>query len=128
MTQAGHAPLILCALDDLADPGSRSFSIGEGDWPLRGFLVRRGAQVFAYINRCPHAGHPLNLRLDRFLTADGALILCNSHGAMFEIDTGVCVAGPCPGQSLRRIPVRVENGQVVLDEGERSLSEWLLTV
>ena len=125
MTLSGQTPVVLCSLSDLADPDSRSFSVGEGDWPLRGFLVRRGEQVFAYINRCPHAGHPLNLRLDRFLTADGALILCNSHGAVFEIHTGVCVAGPCPGQSLRPIPVRIENDQVLLDADERFLSEWL---
>ena len=119
----GEAPLVLCSLRDLADPGSRSFSIGEGDWPVRGFLVRRGGEVFAYINRCPHAGHPLNLRPDRFLTPDGSLILCNSHGAMFQIDSGVCVAGPCPGQRLRQISVRVENDRVVLDEDVDSLSD-----
>lgn len=123
MVNDGKQPLVLCALRDLDDPGSRSFSVGEGDWPVRGFVVRRGGEVFAYINRCPHAGHPLNLRPDRFLTADGSLILCNSHGAMFEIDTGLCVAGPCPGQRLRRVSVRIENEQVVLDESVESLRD-----
>jgi nitrite reductase/ring-hydroxylating ferredoxin subunit len=114
---------VLCALSELSDPGSRAFSVGEGDWPVRGFIVRRGREVFAYINRCPHAGHPLNLRPDRFLTPDGTLILCNSHGAMFEIDSGVCVAGPCPGQRLRTIAVRVEDDEVVLDEDLGSSDE-----
>jgi nitrite reductase/ring-hydroxylating ferredoxin subunit len=106
---------IICSLDDLSDPGSRSFSIGPDDWPLRGFVVRRGAEVFAYVNRCPHAGHPLNLRLNQFLTPDAQLILCNSHGALFEPATGVCVAGPCVGRELVSLPVRVEHGNVVLD-------------
>lgn len=120
----GEQPaLVLCALRDLADPGSRAFSLGEGDWPVRGFVVRRGQEVFAYVNRCPHAGHPLNMRPDRFLTPDGSLILCNSHGAMFEIETGVCVAGPCPGQRLRRISVRVQDDLVVLGGDLSSLSE-----
>lgn len=119
----GETPLVLCALRELADPGSRAFSIGSGDWPVRGFVVRRGSEVFAYVNRCPHAGHPLNLRPDRFLTPDGSLILCNSHGAMFELDTGVCVAGPCPGQRLRPIRVRIENDLVVLDQDVKSLSD-----
>jgi nitrite reductase/ring-hydroxylating ferredoxin subunit len=123
MSTERDARVVLCSLHELADPGSRAFSVGEGDWPVRGFVVRRDGEVFAYVNRCPHAGHPLNLRPDRFLTPDGALILCNSHGAMFEIETGVCVAGPCPGQRLRPIAVRVEeNGAIVLDEDVSTLS------
>ncbi len=106
---------VLCRIDELPDPGSRAFSVGEGDWPMRGFLVRRGNDVHAYVNRCPHAGHPLNLRPDEFLTDDRRHIVCDSHGAMFDPENGVCVAGPCPGQSLIKLPVRVESGVVVLD-------------
>lgn len=113
---------VICSLDDLTDPGSRSFTIGADDWPLRGFVVRRGADVFAYVNRCPHAGHPLNLRMNQFLTPDGALILCNSHGALFEPATGVCVGGPCVGRELVSIPVRVNNGRVLLDGDPEALA------
>jgi nitrite reductase/ring-hydroxylating ferredoxin subunit len=105
----------ICALSDLPDPGSRAFSIGSGDWPLRGFVVRQGSEVFAYVNRCPHAGHPLNWQPDEFLTQERTLIMCRSHGAMFEINTGRCVAGPCTGQSLRPLSVRIEDEQVILD-------------
>lgn len=106
---------ILCRIDELPDPGSRAFAVGEGDWPMRGFLVRRGNDVHAYVNRCPHAGHPLNLRPDEFLTDDRGHIVCDSHGAMFDPESGMCVAGPCPGQALTKLPVRVEDGVVVLD-------------
>lgn len=109
------ARLVLCALTDLADGTSRAFAVGNRDWPLRGFLVRRGAQVFGYVNRCPHAGHPLNWRPDEFLTPDRTLIMCRSHGALFEISNGRCVAGPCVGQALRELPVRIENEHVVLE-------------
>jgi nitrite reductase/ring-hydroxylating ferredoxin subunit len=105
----------LCELDDLADPGSRAFTLGAGAWPLRGFVVRRGADVYAYVNRCPHAGHPLNWSPDRFLSPDGALIQCQSHGALFDIASGRCVAGPCPGRALARLDARVENGVVMLE-------------
>lgn len=107
---------VLCAFDELEDPGSKSFTLGDADWPLRGFVVRRGAEVFAYINRCPHAGHPLNLRQDRFLTPEGEWILCNSHGALFDIASGECVAGPCSGQSLHPIRVRIDDGEVVITD------------
>jgi nitrite reductase/ring-hydroxylating ferredoxin subunit len=105
----------LCRLEDVPDGGCREFAVGEGDWPLRGFLVRERQEVFAYVNRCPHAGHPLNLRPDRFLTPDGTLVVCASHGAVFEKRTGYCVAGPCAGRALARLPVRVWGGVVLLE-------------
>lgn len=114
MTQDAGA-LVICRVDEIPDPGSRAFTIGRGDWPLRAFVVRDGSQVRAYVNRCPHAGHPLNLRPDEFLTADRNHILCNSHGAIFEMTTGVCVAGPCPGRALIPLPIRIEQGRVLLD-------------
>ena len=108
---------MLCSLTELDETGSRGFSVGDGDWPLRGFLVRTLNGVAAYINTCPHAGHPLNFKPDRFLTPDRNLILCNSHGALFTRDTGLCIAGPCPGQSLRRVPVEVVGEYVMLADG-----------
>jgi nitrite reductase/ring-hydroxylating ferredoxin subunit len=39
------------------------------------------------------------------------------HGALFEIESGVCVSGPCAGKALRALPVRVAQGYVVLEEG-----------
>jgi nitrite reductase/ring-hydroxylating ferredoxin subunit len=107
---------IICALADIPDDGSRGFTIGTGDWPLRGLLVRMRGEVRAYVNRCPHAGHPLNLQPDDFLTYERSLILCHSHGALFEKGTGYCVAGPCAGQSLESIAVEVIDGFVLLEE------------
>jgi nitrite reductase/ring-hydroxylating ferredoxin subunit len=115
-------PASLCALDDLDEFGAKAFSIGAGPWPLRGFVVRQNGRVFAYVNRCPHAGHPLNLRPDRFLTEDGSLILCNSHGALFEPATGACVDGPCAGRSLQSLPIRVEGDLVLLDSDPDELA------
>jgi nitrite reductase/ring-hydroxylating ferredoxin subunit len=110
--------VVLCALADLPDGASRAFAVGEGDWPLRGFLVRQGERVVGYVNRCPHAGHPLNWRPDDFLTPDRTLIMCRSHGALFDISSGRCVAGPCAGQSLRELPVHVENELVILEQSD----------
>jgi nitrite reductase/ring-hydroxylating ferredoxin subunit len=108
---------VLCALADLEVTGSREFTVGEGDWPLRGFVVRTATGIAAYVNYCPHAGHPLNIRPNRFLTPDGNLILCCSHGALFARDNGLCIAGPCQGQRLTMIPVDVVSGYVLLAEG-----------
>jgi nitrite reductase/ring-hydroxylating ferredoxin subunit len=105
---------VLCSLAELEATGSRGFAVGEGDWPLRGFVVRTAGGIAAYVNYCPHAGHPLNLRPHRFLTSDGNLIICCSHGALFARDNGLCIAGPCQGQSLTPIPIEVFAGYVMI--------------
>lgn len=105
---------VICRLADLQETGARGFRAGGGDWPLRGFVVQCGTEVRAYVNHCPHAGHPLDLRPNRFLTPDGSLIMCASHGALFEKEGGQCIAGPCAGQSLRAIAVEVRDGLVLL--------------
>ncbi len=108
---------VICRVSELEGAAARPFTIGRGDWPLRGLVVRAGVEVHGYINRCPHAGHPLDLVPGRFLTADGLLILCSSHGALFEKATGLCVAGPCPGRYLTRVALEVRSGLVMVAEG-----------
>jgi len=98
--------------DELTDPGCREFQIGDGDWPFRGFVVRQGENIFAYENFCAHLGHPLNWKPDGFLTKDNAAIMCASHGALYEIDSGLCFAGPCMGKALRTVRVDVRDGVI----------------
>jgi nitrite reductase/ring-hydroxylating ferredoxin subunit len=112
----------ICRFAELSDPGTRAFTIGSGDWPLKGFVVRKDNQVYAYLNRCPHAGHPLNWQANDFLTLDDALIMCRSHGARFDISTGLCVGGPCGGAYLRSIAVRIEHDYIMLVEDPDALA------
>lgn len=101
-------------LSEVEDPGCREFTIGRGEWPFKGFVVRRGAEVYAYENSCRHAGHPLNWQKDRFLTEDGKKIICASHGAVYDIESGVCVTGPCPGKKLVAVQVEVRDGEILV--------------
>lgn len=103
----------LCALSEIADPGSKGFMFRAGEKLFMGFLVRLGEEVFGYVDRCPHTGLPLAIMPDRYLTRENDLILCSSHGALFRLGNGYCVAGPCAGRSLWPWPVRVEAGEVV---------------
>ena len=107
---------VICPLHELADPGARGFTMGEGDWPLRGFIVRQGGNVRAYVNHCPHAGFPLNWSPNQFLAPGAPLILCVMHGALFEIATGECISGPCAGRGLQPLAIQVRHGYVLLDE------------
>ena len=103
----------LCELADIADPGSKGFMFREGDQLFMGFVVRNGDGAVGYIDRCPHAGMPLAMTPDRFLTREGDLILCSSHGALFRPGDGLCVSGPCVGRSLWPWRVTVTDGTVV---------------
>lgn len=99
-------------LAEIDDPGCREFSIGTGEWPFTGFVVRSGDAVYAYQNVCAHVGHPLNWKPDDFLTRERDAIICASHGAMYEIESGKCFAGPCKGRSLRKVAAEVRGGVV----------------
>jgi len=107
---------VLCRLADLEATGCREFRLGGGDWPLRGFVVSVAGGVRAYVNRCPHRALSLNLLPDTFLSRDRLVIVCCMHGAIFEKNSGLCVAGPCAGRALAQIPVVVVAGIVMLAE------------
>ena len=115
LQDGGHKALTdkttLCALDEIDDPGSKGFDLDDGD---AFFIVRRGDQVFGYVNSCPHYGSTLEWKDDTFLSYDKDLIQCSLHGAMFRIEDGYCVSGPCARASLKPLAVRVEVGRVVL--------------
>jgi nitrite reductase/ring-hydroxylating ferredoxin subunit len=111
------AGTVFATLAGLPDGEARVVDLnGEEFPPLTALLVRIGDTVHAYLNRCPHAGRPLNFGPGRVLTADGTLLQCHAHGALFEKDSGLCIAGPCVEDSLRRLPVTVVAGQVQLAE------------
>ena len=105
-------PAPLCRLDDIQDRGSNGFYTDGADGRLLYMVIRRGNEVFVYVNRCPHTGLPLDFQPGRFLTADGALIQCSNHGAQFRIKDGFCVSGPCEGDSLKAVKTEIRDGRV----------------
>ena len=107
---SGPAPL--CRLDDIPDLRSNGFYTDGADRRLLYMVIRRGNEVFVYVNRCPHTGLPLDFQPGRFLTADGALIQCSNHGAQFRIKDGFCVSGPCEGDSLKAVKTEIRDGRV----------------
>lgn len=108
------AGTVLCAVDDIADPGAKGFVFGSGTSRWEMFAVRSGGTVRAYENACPHQGTPLETWPDQFLTPDHNEILCTTHGARFRIADGACVAGPCRGQTLRPVDIEIVDGEVRL--------------
>ena len=105
----------LCKTTDIEDPGSKSFEIEIGRKILPIFVVHKDGQFYAYQNKCPHTGVNLEWQEDQFLDLDKALIQCATHDALFVIDSGECIAGPCAGDALTAIPLSVQGDDLVLD-------------
>lgn len=95
----------LCTSAELAESRSRGFEI-DGRKLL---AVRREGQVYLYENRCPHRGVSLEWQPDQFLDPSASLIQCATHGALFLIENGECVAGPCAGESLNALACREDS-------------------
>jgi len=106
---------IICDLNDIEDGSARGFEFGEGDLAQEIVLVRQGMAVYAYKNSCPHTGVSMNWQPDQFLDSAGQYIQCSVHGALFRIEDGYCVRGPCAGNTLTMIPTSLQGNKIVCE-------------
>jgi nitrite reductase/ring-hydroxylating ferredoxin subunit len=98
----------ICASQQLAEGQTRGFSVAGIDL----LLVRKQGHCYAYRNRCPHRSVRLEWQADEFLDISASLLQCARHGALFLIESGECVAGPCSGQSLQALTI-VERDAII---------------
>lgn len=77
-------------------------------------VVRKHERFYVYLNRCPHIGINLEYQADQFLDREEQYLQCANHGALFEIETGLCIAGPCSGQSLTAVTFQHINNTILL--------------
>ena len=116
---------LVASLDDISDPGASEFRRDDPDWPFRGIVVHWQGKVFAYANSCAHLGHALNLEPNKFFNSTNDQLICSSHGAVFEPDTGVCISGPCSGKRLISLDCRVTGKDIYVraPESQRELDD-----
>ncbi|MBK8906904.1 MAG: Rieske 2Fe-2S domain-containing protein [Rhodospirillales bacterium] len=107
----------VCADDDVEEGGSAGFRLETQDGPLRLMVIRKCGALHVYVNVCPHRRLPLDFHPGRFLTEDGRHILCTNHIALFRLEDGVCVDGPCRGQALQPVPYTVKGGVLFVTVG-----------
>jgi nitrite reductase/ring-hydroxylating ferredoxin subunit len=107
-------PQKLCEINQIADDDCAGF-VAERNGKRESFIVvRKKNKVFVYVNSCPHIGTPLDFSPGRFLNPDKNLIMCSTHGALFRVDDGFCISGPCAEQSLINVPIDLIEGSVFL--------------
>ncbi|MCK4676366.1 MAG: Rieske (2Fe-2S) protein [Gammaproteobacteria bacterium] len=106
---------MLCKTTDIEDPGSKSFEVKIKRKIQSIFVVHKNGEFFAYFNQCPHTGASLEWQQDQFLDLDKALIQCATHDALFMINSGQCISGPCTGALLQAFPLSIKDGEIHLD-------------
>lgn len=104
----------LCLCNEIDDPGSKEFSVKLGRATIDGFVVHKNGAFYAYKNNCPHTGASLNWQEDQFLDLDLKYIQCSIHNALFEIESGYCIAGPCSGSSMEELDLKILNNTLYL--------------
>ena len=105
---------ILYSLNDIEDGCAKEFSYRSDRDIYDIFIQRHGGDVFAFVNNCPHAGMPLNMEAGKFMEKTGKYLMCHTHGALFQLSDGLCVAGPCNGASLQSVDVLIEKGNIIV--------------
>ena len=118
------SPIRLCASGELIDGGEGlRFTVRREGVDLPAFVVRHKGEVRAYLNRCSHLPVTLDWEEGKFFDTSGLYLICATHGALFEPDTGLCVDGPCRGASLSAVPVEMQDGEIRLVHDNRSVGQ-----
>jgi len=91
------------------------FDLPELGEHVSGFVVRFDHQVYAYVNQCAHVPIELDWNEGDFFDLGKDYLLCATHGAHYQPQTGHCVMGPCKGKRLQKLKVSEENGNILLD-------------
>ena len=103
-------------------------SPGEDGFPRQALVVRDATGLLrAFLNQCRHLPIPLGpLRAaarrpaaasrDDLLDDAGRHLVCLTHGAMYRVEDGLCVAGPCEGDRLLVLRVSQEGDEIWVED------------
>jgi nitrite reductase/ring-hydroxylating ferredoxin subunit len=104
--------IALCASADLVNSGAAvPFEVVYGGQTCRAFAVRYQGEVHAYLNRCAHVAMELDFQPIQFFDSSGDWLICATHGALYQPQTGQCRGGPCRG-GLVKIALSERDGVV----------------
>lgn len=119
----------VATLDELQKHPSKKFVFEKDGGRWEGFVVRYGGDFFAYVNECQHIHIPMDIIDNSFFTRNGEYLLCQTHGAMYDPETGECVGGPCVGQYLMKVTLQVKDGKIYLaDKNARLIPSLSLKI
>jgi nitrite reductase/ring-hydroxylating ferredoxin subunit len=88
------------------------FNLQKEDSVFSLMLQKKNNKYIAFKNFCPHQGRRMNYSAGQFLTTEEGNIVCPAHGAEFKPDDGLCVNGPCLGQSLEPVHIQLNEESI----------------
>jgi nitrite reductase/ring-hydroxylating ferredoxin subunit len=98
MLDALNPSIALCRSADLKERGRAvPFDVMYQGRSCRAFAIRFNGKPLAYLNRCSHVAMEMDFQPDRFFDATGQWLMCATHGAVYEPQSGACKGGPCRG-------------------------------
>ena len=106
-----------------SDPSTFDFQVKIRGQILKGFVVRKGSRFFAYHNLCKHLPVTLDLNDNSFFNHDKSLLQCQMHGALYEMESGLCVGGPCEGAILTKLPLEEREHELIVHFPEEIVTE-----
>jgi nitrite reductase/ring-hydroxylating ferredoxin subunit len=107
---------VICASADLADSGDGVRFEARIEGVLEpAFVVRYEGKARAYINRCAHMPMELDWKPGKFFDAEGLVLICSTHGAIYSPESGRCLGGPCEGR-LVPVPIEERDGTILFKE------------
>jgi nitrite reductase/ring-hydroxylating ferredoxin subunit len=108
---------VICASSALPEGGDGVlFEVERAGERMSAFAIRFEGVAHAYLNRCAHVGVELDWQPGKFFDSEGLLLICSSHGALYDPATGACLGGPCSGGGLEKLAVEEHDGEVRLKE------------
>lgn len=103
----------VCPSAALAERGDGvRFEVAHRGGSLPAFVLRIEDRPVAYLNQCAHVPVELDWNPGRFLDDTGTVIVCATHGAVYDAADGACVGGPCHGRGLQQVSCREADGWV----------------
>lgn len=101
---------------DLQDEGKGlRFALPELGQFATGFVIRYHGHPYAYVNQCAHVPVELDWNHGDFFTREKDFLICSTHGAHYQPETGYCVMGPCKGKNLKPIPVTEQDQKIIIN-------------
>lgn len=114
---SASAEVRVCRVDELEAGRAAVVSMGRDRYglPLQGLVVIDASGTpRAYMNVCKHLPIPLDGGTGDFFDDTRTHLFCGTHGAMYRLEDGMCVAGPCTGEKLDTVPIEIRDGVVFL--------------
>lgn len=110
-----HSKTIQFNSEDLQEKSTGlRFSIPQLGEHATGFVIRYNEKAYAYVNQCAHMPVELDWNEGDFFTVAKDFLICATHGAHYEPNTGHCVYGPCKGKQLQPLSVTEENERIII--------------